>query len=281
MDALSSLIQHAAPKASLFFSGNLCQSSESEEHANGGQLHLLRRGELALHQTGSAIQTISEPTLIVYPRGRHHRLQPLHFSGCDLVCARLTFRDSPLFRALPDALIIPLAKLDGLAPTINLLFDEAFSQRYAHNAVVASLLDLLLLLLLRHLVEHNLCESGLLAAMTDPKLAKAIEAIHANPDTPWTIVDLAKLAGMSRAQFAARFHQVIGQPPLSYVTESRLLLAQQLLLAGQPVKFIALEVGYSGGVAFSRAFERQFGLTPTRWLQHQKNIGTEAIEPTE
>ena len=65
MDALSSLIQHAAPKASLFISGNLCQSAESEEHANGGQLHLLRRGELGLHQTGSAVQTISEPTLIV------------------------------------------------------------------------------------------------------------------------------------------------------------------------------------------------------------------------
>ncbi|ENM3806847.1 helix-turn-helix transcriptional regulator [Vibrio cholerae] len=269
MDALSTLIQHAAPKASLFFSGNLCQSSVSEDHYNGGQLHLLRSGQLALHQAGSPTLMIDEPTLIVYPRGQHHRLQPMHFSGCDLVCARLSFRDSPLFRALPDALIIPLAQLEGLAPTIHLLFDEAFSQRYAHSAIVASLLDLLLLLLLRHLVEHHLCPSGLLAAMTDPKLAKAIEAIHANPDTPWTIADLAKLAGMSRSQFAARFHHVIGQPPLSYVTESRLLLAQQLLLAGQPVKLIALEVGYSGGVAFSRAFERQFGCTPTRWLQQQ------------
>lgn len=281
MDALSTLIQHAAPKASLFFSGNLCQSSESVEYGNAGQLHLLRSGELALHQAGSSALTLREPTLIVYPRGRHHRLQPMHFSGCDLVCARLTFRDSPLFRALPDTLIIPLAQLDGLAPTINLLFEEAFSQRYAHTAVVASLLDLLLLLLLRHLVEHHLCESGLLAAMTDPKLAKAIEAIHANLDTPWTIAELANLAGMSRAQFAARFHQVIGQPPLSYVTESRLLLAKQLLLSGQPIKFIALEVGYSGGVAFSRAFERQFGLTPTRWLQQHKRNSGEVLDPTE
>ncbi|EGQ9890311.1 AraC family transcriptional regulator [Vibrio cholerae] len=281
MDALSTLIQHAAPKASLFFSGNLCQSTESVDYGNAGQLHLLRSGELALHQTGSSTLLLSEPTLIVYPRGRHHRLQPMHFSGCDLVCARLTFRDSPLFRALPDALIIPLAQLDGLTPTINLLFEEAFSQRYAHTAVVASLLDLLLLLLLRHLVEHHLCESGLLAAMTDPKLAKSIEAIHASLDTPWTIAELAKLAGMSRAQFAARFHQMIGQPPLSYVTESRLLLAKQLLLAGQPIKFIALEVGYSGGVAFSRAFERQFGLTPTRWLQQHKQNSSEVIEPAE
>ncbi|ABZ75855.1 transcriptional regulator, AraC family [Shewanella halifaxensis HAW-EB4] len=265
MDTLSALISHAEPKANLFFSGNLCGSSSSAEHPTGGVLHLVRTGEMALFEEHGLTYKINEPTLIIYPKGKAHRLQPQTLEGCDVVCANLSFKDSPLYRALPDAIVLPLSELDSLSNTINMLFDEAFTSRFAQAAIISTLLDLLLLLVLRHLVENKICQEGVLSALSEPKLSKAIELIHKQLDYPWTIEELANQVGMSRARFAALFHHVIGQPPLNYVTESRLLLAKKLLLKGAPIKSVCLEVGYSGSVAFSRAFQRQFGITPRSW----------------
>ncbi|WP_038174841.1 MULTISPECIES: AraC family transcriptional regulator [Vibrio] len=269
MDALSALLSNAAPQANYFFSGNLCGSSSSDEHPGEGQLHLVRSGRLALYEQNSLTHTITEPTLIIFPSGKKHRLQSLTLEGCDIVCASLSFKDSPLYRALPSAIVIPLSKLPTLNSVVSLLFDEAFEPRYAQISVVSTLLELILLLLIRYLVDNKICQEGILAALSDPKLAKAIEVIHSQPDQPWTIESLAQHVGMSRARFAALFHQVIGQPPLRYLTESRLLLAQQLLLAGNPMKSVCLDVGYSSSVAFSRAFQRQFEQTPGQWLKQQ------------
>ncbi|ABV86576.1 AraC family transcriptional regulator [Shewanella pealeana] len=269
MDTLSALISHAEPKANLFFSGNLCGSSSSTEHPAGGILHLVRTGEMLLFEEHGLTHRITEPTLIIYPKGKAHRLQPQTLEGCDVVCANLTFKDSPLYRALPDAIVLPLSELDSLSDTINMLFVEAFTSRFAQVAIISTLLDLLLLLVLRHLVENRICQEGVLSALSDPKLSKAIEIIHKQIDYPWTIDELANKVGMSRARFAALFNQTIGQPPLSYVTEARLLLAKKLLLKGEPIKSVSLEVGYSGSVAFSRAFQRQFGETPRAWYLEQ------------
>ncbi|GIU36262.1 AraC family transcriptional regulator [Shewanella schlegeliana] len=265
MDTLSALISHAEPKANLFFSGNLCGSSSSTDHPAGGILHLVKTGEMFLFEDPGLTHKINEPTLIIYPKGKAHRLQPQTLEGCDVVCANLSFKDSPLYRALPDAIVLPLSKLDSLSNIINMLFVEAFTSRFAQTAIISTLLDLLLLLVLRHLVENKICQEGVLSALSDPKLAKAIEIIHKQIDYPWTIEELASQVGMSRARFAALFNQTIGQPPLSYVTEARLLLAKKLLQKGEPIKSVSLEVGYSGSVAFSRAFQRQFGVTPRVW----------------
>ncbi|GIU23601.1 AraC family transcriptional regulator [Shewanella sp. MBTL60-007] len=270
MDTLSTLISHAEPKANLFFSGNLCGSSSSTDHPSGGILHLVRTGEMLLFEDTGLTYKINEPTLIIYPKGKGHRLQPKTLEGCDVVCANLSFKDSPLYRALPESIVLPLRVLDSLPNTISMLFVEAFTSRFAQAAIISTLLDLLLLLVIRYLVENKICQEGMLSALSDLKLAKAIEIIHKQIDYPWTVEELAARVGMSRARFAALFTSIIGQPPLSYVTESRLLLAKKLLLQGQPIKSVSLEVGYSGSAAFSRAFQRQFDVTPRAW--HLKQI---------
>ncbi|MGI2259076.1 cupin domain-containing protein [Shewanella sp. GXUN23E] len=269
MDALSTLIQHAAPKANLFFSGNLCGTSDSSAEPAGGLLHLLKSGALNVYEAGGGRHVLTEPTLIFYPKGRSHRIQSQTLGGCDLVCANVTFNDSPLFRAMPEMVIIPLNELTHLGAVLELLFDEAFSRRYGHLASVGHLLDLLVILLIRHLVARQVCEAGVLAALAHPRLAASLEAMHNQLDAPWTIASLAQHCGMSRARFAAVFQQTLGQPPLTYLTEARLLKARQLLLSGQPVKSVALEVGYGGSVAFTRAFSRSFGITPAKWLSQQ------------
>lgn len=270
MDPLSILLAHAAPQASLFFAGNLCQHSHSSDYPAGGHLHLLRRGELLLREEGGEPLLLTEPTLILYARGQAHRLEPRQLAGCDLVCASVSFGpagDSPLQLALPDTLVLPLQTIPAIAPVLTLLFEEAFAERYGQPPILSRLLEVLLILLLRHLVEQGLCRQGMLVGLSDPRLARAIAVMHQRGDEPWTVATLAREAGMSRARFAAHFQALTGQTPLDYLTRWRMVLASQQLLAGESITQVALGAGYSGGTAFGRAFEREFGMSPGRWLK--------------
>ncbi|WP_278182478.1 AraC family transcriptional regulator [Vibrio misgurnus] len=274
MDPLSILLAHTNPRAQLFFAGNLCLNSDSQDYPAGGHLHLLRSGELTLHYEGAESRLLAEQTLIFFPSGLAHRMQPRQLGGCDLVCASVSFSQtatSPLKLALPDAVILPLRELPALEPLLTLLFDEAFTSRYGQQPVLTRLLETLLILLLRHMVENGLCQQGTLAGLSDPRLAKAIAAIHLRAEEKWTVATLAKQAGMSRARFAAHFQMHIGMPPLAYLTQWRMLLAGQQLLIGESIMQVALSAGYSGSIAFSRAFEREFGVSPGRWLKMQQS----------
>lgn len=273
MDPLSTLLAHATPEARLFFAGNLCQHSPSDDYPGGGHLHLLRSGALTLREEGGASLLLEEPTLILFPRGRRHRLEPRKLGGCDLVCANVAFGQggaSPLQQALPDSLVFPLRALPALTPVLDQLFDEAFHPRYGQEPVLSRLLEVLLILLLRHLVERGECQQGMLAGLSDPQLARAISAMHQRGDEPWTVATLAREAGMSRARFAARFQERVGQAPLGYLTRWRMARACQQLLAGESMVQVALGAGYSGSVAFGRAFERELGMSPGRWLKAQQ-----------
>ncbi|MGN5129734.1 cupin domain-containing protein [Aeromonas hydrophila] len=273
MDPLSVLLAHSTPRAQLFFAGNLCQNSNSQDYPAGGYLHLLRSGEIILYHEGAEPRLLTEETLLLFSRGLPHRMEPRQLGGCDLVCASVSFGQgstSPLLLALPDVLVLPLSDLPTLAPLLNMLFDEAFANRYGQEPVLTRLLETLLILLLRDMVEKGLCQQGMLAGLSDPRLARAIAAMHSRSEEGWTVATLAQEAGMSRARFAAHFQAQTGLSPLGYLTEWRMSLACQQLLAGESITQVALGAGYSGSVAFSRAFERQFGLSPGRWLKIQQ-----------
>jgi transcriptional regulator GlxA family with amidase domain len=104
------------------------------------------------------------------------------------------------------------------------------------------------------------------AGLADARLAKALNAMHAAPERPWTLQGLADLAGMSRARFAAHFGEVVGEPAIEYLAGWRLSVAQGLLTQGRQVKSIADEVGYGSPNALTRAFTQRLGQTPTEWL---------------
>lgn len=76
MDPLSALLVHASPEAKIFFAGNLCQNSSSDDYPSGGHLHLLRSGAVMLREEGGTSLLLEEPTLILFPRGRPHKLEP-------------------------------------------------------------------------------------------------------------------------------------------------------------------------------------------------------------
>lgn len=109
---------------------------------------------------------------------------------------------------------------------------------------------------------------GWLGALSDPRLARAIGAMHAEPGRRWTPAALAEHAGMSRTTFAERFRKAVGRPPLDYLTDWRMrLAADRLQRSGDSVAIIAFSIGYGSEAAFSTAFRRVMGCAPSRHRQ--------------
>jgi AraC-like DNA-binding protein len=113
-----------------------------------------------------------------------------------------------------------------------------------------------------------------LRALKDPYLAKAIAAMHYEPNENWTIHKLAEVAGMSRSSFAQRFKEVVGMPPLTYLIDYRLRLASRYLrLQQNSISRISELVGYASDSTFSQAFKRVYGMSPKAYRQqYQKKI---------
>ena len=265
-DRLSALLQRFELRARVFHHGPLCGTVGFDAEAGAGHLHLLRQGTLVLTDAAGRCSRVGEPAVLFFPRPMAHRLEA---EVADLVCASIDFGagdENPLLRGLPEWLCSPLAELPGLALTQQLLFDEAAAGRCGHGAVVDRLSEVLLIQLLRHAIEHRRVEAGAMAGLADPRLAKALNAVHAEPARPWTLQSLAAVAGMSRARFAAHFARTVGVPPGDYLAGWRLALARKSLRRGQALKQVAHEVGYASASALARAFTQRFGRTPTQWL---------------
>src|ERR1043166_2987990 len=262
MDPFAALFAHAAPRARTFFTGTLCKTVQ---YPDVGHLHFLKGGKLTLVQTGQSDLRVDEPTLLFFPRGQVHSFVVNPERGADLVCATVELggaESNPIGQGLPELVVLPLASHPALAPICDLLLGEAFSERGGRQEALDRLFDYLLILIVRHVVESGRVPTGVLAGLADPRLAKALTAIHEAPKKSWTLDDLAGIAGMSRTRFAEHFRTRIGQTPIDYLTVWRMAVACQLLAKGKPVKSVALQVGYQSAAAFSRVFSRVTGQAP-------------------
>lgn len=179
-------------------------------------------------------------------------------------------RPHPLFRELPD--VVHLSARAGRHPalraTVDLLDLELEQVRPGSGAMMPALLDLLLLHSLRAwLDEQAACATGgWAAALHDPAVAAALDALHHDPSRQWTVAELGRQAGLSRAAFARRFTALVGQPPLTYLTWWRLTLAARFLHDSDlPLAVVARKVGYTSEFAFAHAFKRQYGQPPGRF----------------
>lgn len=180
-------------------------------------------------------------------------------------------RAHPVLRDLPEMIHLP-ARL-GLHPelraAVELLGAEVQHPRLGADTVVSSLLDTLLLFILRAWfeAEHGQCEvSGWAAALADPGISASLDAMHRDPARAWTVAELGSQAGLSRAAFARRFATLVGQPPLTYLTWWRLASAGRLLReTDAPLSEIAARVGYGSEFAFANAFKREYGMAPGRY----------------
>jgi AraC-like DNA-binding protein len=160
------------------------------------------------------------------------------------------------------------ATTGGALPTaVHLLAAEMEAPAPGSEDVVSRLVDVLLVYILRSWqhADPGSCP-GWFAALADPLVGAALGAVHADPGRRWTVASLAASVGLSRAAFARRFTDVVGEPPLGYVSRWRMTVAAALLRdTSHPLAVVADRVGYDSEFAFARAFRRAYGLAPGRY----------------
>jgi AraC-like DNA-binding protein len=131
------------------------------------------------------------------------------------------------------------------------------------SLMISRLIDLLVIRTLRMWVSRQGNRVGWLSGLSDERIGRALNAMHLEPNRPWTVELLAETAMMSRSIFSDRFTTVVGIPPLRYLTRWRLTIAADLLRTGTlKVTEVAHGAGYGSEAAFSRAFKAQFGYPP-------------------
>ncbi|MGW4064246.1 AraC family transcriptional regulator [Amycolatopsis sp. NPDC004747] len=170
-----------------------------------------------------------------------------------------------LLDMLPPLAVVPTGP--RTRPALDLLATEIAQDEPGQDAVLARLLDLVLVLALRAWCARP--QGALPAwyrALEDPAIGDALRLMHDDPAHRWTVAALAAKVGMSRAAFAARFTTLAGQPPLTYLTGWRMTLGADLLRDTEvTVATIARTVGYEDAFAFSVAFKRARGVSPSTW----------------
>jgi len=156
-----------------------------------------------------------------------------------------------------------------LGALLAALGDEAVEDRPGRSLVLDHLLAVMLVEALRYR-PAGIGEAGrgLLAGLADPKIGRALRMMHADTKQPWTLAALAREVGMSRSAFASRFAQIVGVPPIEYLANWRMTLAKGALAASQvAMTEIAEMAGYQSVSAFSTAFKRETGLSPTLYIR--------------
>ncbi len=191
-----------------------------------------------------------------------------------LQCDELRFH--PILRHLPALLHMTpgtTAADAWLAGTMRYAATEATTPKAGSRSMLSRLTELMFVEILRkHIQGLSHEEVGWFAALKDPVTGAALRCLHAAPLQDWTVESLARRAGVSRTTLAERFKHFLDQPPMQYFAQWRLqLAAQQLKSSDQPIKTIADRAGYDSEAAFSRAFKRHFGASPSDWRRRQRS----------
>ncbi|MFI7542622.1 AraC family transcriptional regulator [Actinoplanes sp. NPDC049599] len=167
-----------------------------------------------------------------------------------------------LLTALPPLLVRP-----GETGPVNLLAAEIARPEPGQELVLDRILDLLLVAVLRGwLADPASGAPAWYRARTDPVVGPALHLLHEEPDQQWTVASLAARCGVSRSALARRFTELVGEPPMSYLTGWRLALAADLLREEElTIGAVARRVGYGSSFALSAAFKRERGVSPQEY----------------
>ena len=245
------------------------------QSAQAGDLVIIPSGEK--HSLGSDLsRPRADGTRLVVQRGPDEVPQVRYGGGgavTKLVCGYLAC-DSALFDAvlspLPRVMIVNMRDGPGaqwLTSSIRFSLAESASQRAGAGTVLAKLSELMFVEAIRRHIESLPPEqTGWLAGLRDRFVGKSLALMHAKPAHPWTVDELAGHVGLSRSALAERFTDLVGAPPMQYLTRWRLQLAADLLRSSRrSIAAIGAEVGYESEAAFNRAFKRELGATPAAW----------------
>ncbi|WP_312164058.1 AraC family transcriptional regulator [Phenylobacterium sp.] len=199
---------------------------------------------------------------------RVYRLDGPAAATAVIACCNVRFREpclNPLLELMPVVVSVAGARSDPTLPALlAAMADEVLDQKIGAATVLSRLADVVITRLIRAWVRDGGREAeGWMAAIHDPKIGRALAAIHQDPANDWSIEALARTAGLSRSMFAERFTRVLGLSPARYVARWRMYLASALLVEqGLSIAEVSGRLGYESGPAFSRAFKRHLGVSP-------------------
>jgi AraC-like DNA-binding protein len=249
---------------------------------------LLPQGSLALVPHGQGHCIRSSPTGEVVPlfdipvEQVSERYEIMRYGGAGelthLTCGVVRFdhvAGRRLIALLPRVLQIDTWNDDEgswLQSTLRFIAREARELRPGGETVITHLADILIIQAIRSWID-SVPESGYgwLAALRDKQIGRALAAIHRTPEKDWSVASLAKEAGMSRSGFSARFTNLVGESARHYLTQWRMQLARtQLQESPDSLAVLAERFGYQSEAAFSRAFKREFGVSPGS-VRHANN----------
>lgn len=254
----------------------------------GAPGRLLQAGDLALVTQGKGHQMASEPglagsRLFDLPRQQvSERYESLQLGGggapTTVICGLFQF-DHPaahhLVRLLPGLITVESSSsphMDWIQSTLHVMAAEARELRPGGETVITRLADILVIHAIRSWITQDpTAQTGWLGALRDGQIGGVISRIHREPERAWTLELLAAEAAMSRSAFAARFTALVGEPAMQYVTRWRMLTALTWLREGdEPVGDLSRRLGYESEAAFSRAFKRYIGVSPSA---ARRNVG--------
>lgn len=192
----------------------------------------------------------------------------------DLYTGIILYRDhrrNSLLHMLPPLIHIRAADMTPwLTSTMKCFIEESMACQIGWQHAAACLADLLFVHILRIYlnVQREDETTGWLRGLRDPQIGRALLLMHKEPQREWCVDTLALAVGMSRARFTARFHQLVGESPICYLTAHRMYLAAGHLAAGKcRISEVAAKVGYVSEKSFTRAFRRWSGVAPRTYLR--------------
>ena len=247
-----------------------------------GTPHKLGSGELVLfprndgHLMGSdlGLPPVEAGAIIVPAAQGLHTIR--HGGGgapTRMICGYLGAggaRDNPVIATLPAAMTLKVGEIeaaDWIRSTFHYAASEAAAGRPGSATVLAKLSELLFVEAVRRYVDELPADqTGWLAGLRDPVVARTLALMHGDIVRPWSVEELGRAAGVSRSALAERFTRMIGMAPMHYLAHWRLqTAAQKLRDTGASLAQVAELAGYSSEAAFSRAFKKRFGNSPASW----------------
>jgi AraC-like DNA-binding protein len=240
----------------------------------------LQPGDLGLVPHGKGHRLVSEPgvpgtPLFDLPRedlGARFELLRQGGGGAatSLVCGTVRF-DHPAARhlvsVLPGTITVEAtdsSQVEWIQSTLRFMAGEAKALKPGGETVITRLADVLVIQAIRAWIEQDpAAQTGWLGALRDRQVGRALTLIHRDPARAWTVASLAHEVAMSRSAFAARFTELVGEPPMHYVARWRMHVALTWLKEeGSALGELAYRLGYQSEAAFSRAFKRFMGVPP-------------------
>lgn len=283
MEILSDILKSLQVNGSVYFCDHLSApwTVECTEKTSAG-FHLVRQGHCYVTIEEQVEKLDTGDLIFIGPGIDHtlssHRQQSPNENISDntlLLCGSCQFEQdtlTPLKDIFPEVTIVKAKELQK-HPWLKGTFEQLSAEYMAQNPGTEIIVNKLTEVVLVELIRINFGrqeQSSFLLALNDKRISKSLQLLHGSPQKPWTIEQLASEIGMSRAAFAKRFNDMVGQPMFGYLSQLRIQKAKELLKSTSlAVDDIALRIGYESERAFTKTFGKYVGLTPKQYRKNE------------